>query len=273
MEVLIATARTADVGHEFAKAQALVDHVVALTLESWREGADVVLWPEFMWMALEQFSPGLSGVAELFWNVHFPALTSELSVLGKCVVLGTVPFKADDGWRNRAVIFSDGTPHFQDKLCLTPWESDFRGGSGIHLWQLGKWKLGVLVCLDVEIPEHSVTLRVSDLDILLVPSATETLLGTERIARCASARAVELGCHVVVSHLVGTTQASSLIDENVGRLSCYSPSQTAFKRQPRIVESDIFTSGWESATFQFDRKNLDHMRRNKAETNPANLRI
>jgi predicted amidohydrolase len=273
MLTLTIAARTADVGTHFENAEAFISWMIERTLQSWQEGADVVLWPEFAWLALEKFSPGLEAVARVVWQDQFEMLRAALSVPGKCVVLGTAPASEKDALRNRCLIFSDGQFHYQDKLCLTPWEAQFERGQGIHTWMLGGWKLAVLVCLDVEIPEHSVALRGQNVDVLLIPSATETLLGTERIARCASARSVELGCHVVVSHLVGKSDASSLIDENMGRLSCYSPSQAAFKKAGRIQETEVFTDGWNCLQFQLERQPLERMRRNKVETNPAKVRL
>jgi predicted amidohydrolase len=90
---------------------------------------------------------------------------------------------------------------YQDKLHLTPWESAFSPGDTLHLWHFAGLRIAVIICLDIEIPELSARLRDEEVDLILCPSATETVLGVERVDRCASARAVELGCHVAVSHL------------------------------------------------------------------------
>ena len=270
MKDLIVDAWTADVGHDFQAPAGFVDSVVSRVLASWEDGADVVLMPEFLWLSLERFVTGLPQLATLFWEEIFPSLQAKLAQPGKCVVLGTVPFQDGDVLRNRAVILVEGVLHFQDKMCLTPWEKDFRGGNGIGIWGFQGWRMGVLICLDVEIPDHSVTLRQRNLDLLLVPSATETILGTERIARCASARAVEIGCYVVVSHLVGKCE-SSLIDENLGRLSCYTPSQAAFRRGERVDEGAVHESGWEKRRFALGASALKRMRRNHVETNPSTV--
>ncbi len=41
---------------------AVLDRVIS----SWDEGADVVVFPEFAWMALERFAKSAEGVAGLF---------------------------------------------------------------------------------------------------------------------------------------------------------------------------------------------------------------
>ena len=238
------------------------------------EGADVVLFPEYLWMGLEPLTGGgLNGVSEVFWQKLWPQMQPRLCKPGKAAVLGTVPWQEADGtWRNRAPILVDGLVLFQDKLCLTPWEDAFRPGADLHVWELGGLKLAVLICLDVEIPELAALLRGAGIDLLLVPSATETLMGVERIGRCASARAVELGCAVVVAHLVGRS-STSLIDENVGRVSMYLPSQSFTSRQPREQSSAIVDGGFVREDFELSDRVVSLFRRVTPETNPAHLRV
>jgi len=107
-------------------------------------------------------------------------------------------------------------------------------------------------------------------DVVLVPSATETMLGVERVDRCASARAVELGVVVGVSHLTGTAE-SGLIDENVGRTAVYFPSQAAFRDEPRWVEGEVISSGTQTQRVVIDPRTFEVMRRMKQETNPSLL--
>jgi predicted amidohydrolase len=230
----------------------------------------VVVLPEFLWLGLERFAGGLDAISKLFWEQLWPEILPALSLSDKCVVLGTVPFHSPEGIANRAIVITEGRAHYQDKLCLTPWEKEFRPGRGIQPWDFLGWKLATLVCLDVEMPEHSIALRSVGVDLLLVPSATETMLGVERITRCASARAVERGCYVVVSPLVGKCD-SELVDENMGRLACYTPSQAAFRKMERMDESEILTTGWHCRTWELSAQALLRMRRNRIETNPALL--
>lgn len=267
---------TVDVGQPAATSEAWIDQLAGCVERSWQSGADVVLLPEYCWMGLEPFvaargaTETLAAMALLFWNDLWPTLRRRLSQPGKCAVLGTAPWinPVSGNLFNRSPIISESAAIFQDKLCLTPWESQFTCGSSIETWRFQNWRFAVLICLDIEIPEHSSALRGANLDVLLVPSATETLLGTERIARCASARAVELGCHVTVAHLTGTA-ASVIVDENVGRISCYSPSQSPFAEKQRSDEGEMHLSGFHCRRFVLSRQPLEVMRRMQAETNPA----
>lgn len=244
---------------------------------AWDGGADLVLLPEFTWMGLEPFAATpagvepLTAVAGLFRQELWPEVQTRLARPGKAVVLGTVPWRAADGsLRNRAPILAGGRVWHQDKLHLTPWEQAFAPGDRLRLWEFGGLRIAVIICLDIEIPELSARLRGAGVDLVLCPSATETLLGVERVDRCASARAVELGCYVGVAHLTGRAR-SELVDDNVGRVALYKPSQSPFRHEPRWQEGEVRTAGVERLRATLDAHALDVMRRLRAETNPALL--
>ena len=215
---------------------------------------------------------GLRGVSALFWNEMWPMMQTRLNRADKAVVLGTAPHW-DEGTKrlfNRAPIICEGRALHQDKLHLTPWENAFSPGESLRLWKFGGLTIAVIICLDIEVPELAARLRGRGVDLILVPSATENILGVERVDRCASARAVELGCCVGVAHLVGRAE-SDLIDDNVGRTAFYTPSQAAFFAQSRIDESPVVESGFQKLRCLVDATALAQMRSALGETNPALL--
>jgi predicted amidohydrolase len=273
---MILDLHTFDPGLSTDGPRAFADAVMAKVEASWQTGADLVVLPEFTWMGLEPLigpcvDRPLEKIARCFWEQLYPEIHERMSRSGKAVVLGTVPALAPDGSvRNRAPIFADAASFHQDKLHLTPWEQAFSPGDKIQLWRLGGFCIAVIICLDIEIPELSARLRDCGVDLILCPSATETILGTERVNRCASARAVELGCYVGVSHLTGVAK-SDLIDVNVGRAAFYRPSQAAFREVSRVEETAVFDAGSHCLRVSLDRHALEVMRRMKAETNPASL--
>lgn len=265
---------TFDPGIHARSPAAFAAEVTECVEASWDTGADIVLLPEFLWMGLEPLVGERTArrVATVFWHDLFPTLKSLLSRPDKAAVLGTAPFwdQESGALHNRAPVLIEGRELYQDKLHLTPWESDFAAGRELRLWDFAGLRFAVVICLDVEVPEISARLRGSGVDVLLVPSATETVLGVERVDRCASARAVELGCVVAVSHLTGHAD-SALIDESVGRTAVYFPSQSAFGKSPRWMEGEIVTQGMQRQRVQLDKHVMDVMRRMKQETNPAHL--
>lgn len=267
---------TFDPGISCKNPSEFASYIIERVKGAWDSGADLVLLPEFVWMGLESFvrvtgKEPLVAIADVFWDQLFPEIQKHLSHPHKAVVLGTVPALTGSGTiRNRAPILSEGRFLFQDKLHLTPWEHDFEQGTMLRIWEFGNYRIAVIICLDIEIPELSARLRDAHVDIILCPSATETILGVERVNRCASARAVELGCYVGVSHLTGTAD-SSLIDISLGRAALYSPSQSAFKDCQRHTETSVHENGHQTLRVSIDKYLLDVARRMHVETNPANL--
>lgn len=270
--------QTFDPGIPCSHPAAFADLVATRVESAWAEGVDLVLLPEFAWLGLEPlvdaagFPCPFHAVASIFWNELHPALARRLSKPGKAVVLGTCPWfnPATGALHNRAPILVEGRELFQDKLHLTPWEKAFSPGDRVQLWQFGGLKMGVIICLDIEVPELAARLRDEGVDLILCPSATETILGVERVDRCASARAVELGCHVGVAHLTGSAK-SDLIDENVGRVALYHPSQAVFQKAPRWVEGPVVAAGLQTLRHPVDAAALERMRRMTIETNPSLL--
>ena len=266
---------TFDAGVQAATPQAYAEECLRRVEESWDAGAGIVLFPEFCWVGLERFvgrERGLRSVSDMFWHDMWPAMQTRLARRGKAAVLGTAPFWDEKTNRlfNRAPIISEGRALHQDKLHLTPWESEFSRGDELRLWKFGGQTIAVIICLDIEVPELAARLRGRGVDLILVPSATETILGVERVDRCASARAVELGCCVGVAHLVGRTE-SDLIDDNVGRTAFYTPSQSAYLNQGRVSENPVIGNGFQRLRCAVDAGALALMRSAAGETNPALL--
>lgn len=272
-------ARTFDPSLPAGSVRGFAQAVVAQVESAWEGGADLVLLPEFTWMGLEPLlaehqpegKAALAVVADAFERECMPLLREKLTRADKAAVLGTAPARqADGGLRNRAWIMTEGRWLHQDKLHLTPWEDGFTPGDAIRLWRFRGLCCVVIICLDIEVPELAARLRGAGVDLVLCPSATETALGVERVNRCASARAVELGCHVAVSHLTGRAE-SALIDENTGLAAHYRPSQSAFQYQPREQATPRVDSGVQVLRAEIDPRALAVMRRMRAETNPALL--
>jgi predicted amidohydrolase len=262
-------------GAAAASADDYLECLIGRVEQSLEEGAELVLLPEFCWLGVQGLltGGGLRQVADWFWQEAAQRLQERLGRPGVCVVLGTVPFwdAASGTLRNRAPILRDGSWLHQDKLHLTPWEQGLVGGDGLHLFQVKSFWVAVVICLDIEVPELAVALRDRGVDLLLCPSATETLLGVERVDRCASARAVELGCYVGVCHLLGAAEGADLIDANVGRVAVYRPSQVPFAGEARMQEGDVMSAGRARLRFAVNSAALRRMRARQKETNPCLL--
>lgn len=206
--------------------------------------ADVLVLPEYL-LELSGFEPFV--------------------IPGKFVVFGS----KITGGRNR-LFLSDGLDvHAYDKQRLTPSESHLQAGREPAVFNFKGCKIAVLVCFDIEFPELAAQLRPHAPELLLVPAATETNLGYERVNRCASARSVELGCAVITCHLIGQSQVT-LVGSNVGCHHMYLPSQSLFsdhQRHAGFVQPH--RGGHIRADFSIP---IDAIRRQRAligETNPS----
>ena len=273
MNPFVIDAWTFDVGVAADSVAGYVEACARRVEQGWDSGADLVLFPEYTWAGLEPHLPpgaGLAGVARTFWDSILLGLRQRLSRPGRAVVLGTAPFLEAGTGRllNRAPVILGGDLITQDKLFLTPWERAFRRGEELRIFEFQGLRIAVLICLDIEVPELSALLRGRSLDLILVPSATETLMGCERVTRCASARAVELGCAVVVAPLTGRC-ASELVDENLGKTACYLPSQAAFAGGGRLLESAVHHDGFHTTRFSLAQHLLTSARAATSETNPS----
>jgi predicted amidohydrolase len=265
-----------DVGADYQTVEGCIDNILNKTVTSWSEGTDIVLFPEYAWLNLAQYREeffDLEEFAEFFWASAWPKIKTAFEKFDdKMVVLGTVPYLTENGIANRAIIYADGEFIFQDKLCTTPWESQVSPGHNLYVIDYSGIKCAIFICLDIEIPILAEKLKHrGDIDMILVPSATENLLGVERIARCASARAVELSTAVVTCALLGAQLDNAFIDRNIGRAALYLPSLQEFSVEERMIETELFESGEHKVRFEIDTALLRQARSSQGQTNPALL--
>ena len=184
MSKIIVDSYLYDVGFNHGSVEGLVTDIIARTKAAWQSGADMVVFPEYSWcnfMLYSSHKDNLVEVANIFWNESWPVLKAELSQQGKAVILGSAPFIMPDGKiRNRTPMLIDGRDIIQDKLCLTPWEAHLDGGDIIEIFEFKGAKCVNLICLDSEIPATFALLKeAGGIDVIFVPSATESMMGVD----------------------------------------------------------------------------------------------
>lgn len=218
-------------------------------------GADVLVLPEYVsehWLA---YAPAdLAPTAEVAFMAeegakaaaHLPALAARHGV---ALLAGSFPVAAPgrdpDGPAhvNRATLYlPDGRAVAQDKLCLTPAERDPAGwllntGTAVQVVDWNGLRLAVAICLDIELPALAAKLAADapDLDLLLVPSITETRAGYERVFACARARAVELMTAVCPVGAIGSVAPDGARPNHSGA-AVYLPCEPAFGHHGRFAE-------------------------------------
>lgn len=193
------------------------------------EGNHVILYPELFLMGLTKYFAGDLSDQYLLINRYlekklYPSITEMLKDRNVLLVLGTGPRVINGRIYNSSPVFLNSELIFQDKLFLTPWETDFTAGEILHVFNFSNLKTAVVICFDSEQPDLALKLKQEGIDFILIPSATTNRNGSQRVNRCASSRAIELGAIVMTSPLVGDAKCD-LVDHNEGRQGVFLPAQ------------------------------------------------
>ena len=262
---------TFDVGVSYSSVADFKNHLLGKITASLDAGANIVLFPEYTGYAVTKI-PTLKtkeAMAKLIWTEIFPDVMNLSKNYDALICAGTAPnLHRDSGkYRNRAILAASGKSIESYKRCLTPWEGDFEPGPQTCMFEWKNHKFANLICFDIEFPEIAGELKRFGPHFILVPSATADQMGVERVARCASARAVELGSIVIVSALVGINEGNPLVEENLGKCSFYFPAQEVYQNQ-FAIHSPLYTTGDQSLMHTVDLSLLSKVKRMDSETKP-----
>ena len=219
-------------------------------------GAELLVFPEYGLMELASL-----GGAEVARDLkgclrevsrHRPAvdaLHADLARRHGVHVLGASG-PVFDGPRpvNRATLFGpEGALGHQDKQIMTRFEAeewDVRPGGPLQIFDTPLGRLGVLICYDAEFPLLGRALAEAGAEILLVPSATETVAGFTRVRVGGMARALENQCAVVHAPTVGAAPWCPAVDMNRGRAAIYGPPDRGWPETGILAESPMDEAGW-----------------------------
>lgn len=241
----------------FADWAAYEAKLTAWVSEAAGQGADLLVFPEYGAMELaslegittaSEMEPALRAVAK-----HLPAadalhqrLASEYHVH---ILAGSGPVY-DPGPRpvNRARFFApQGQSGFQDKQIMTMderEEMDVHSGAPLQVFDTALGRIGILICYDSEFPLLARALAEAGVQILLVPSFTETLAGYWRVRIGAMARALEGQCVTVQSPCIGEAPGCPAMGPTTGAAAIYGPPDLGFPPTGVLAEGAINQVGW-----------------------------
>ncbi|QIR83838.1 carbon-nitrogen hydrolase family protein [Paracoccus sp. AK26] len=238
------------------------------------EGADLLVFPEYG--AMELASLGGRGVAgDLEASLHevarhWPQIQTvhqRLAARHGCHILGASG-PVFDGRRpvNRAILYGpQGIIGHQDKQIMTRFERedwDVIGAPGLRVFDTALGRIGILICYDSEFPLLARVLAQAGVELLLVPSCTDTVAGFSRVRIGAMARALESQCVVVQAPTVGPCDWMPALDENRGRAAIYGPPDGFWPETGIIAEGPMDQPGWIIADVDLSR--VGESRRNGA---------
>jgi predicted amidohydrolase len=219
-------------------------------------GADLLIFPEYGAMELASLG-GRAVAGDLEASLHevarhggrVEALHLRLAADHGCHILAASG-PVFDGARpvNRAVLYGPhGRIGHQDKQMMTRFERDewdVVAAPGLRVFDTDLGRIGILICYDCEFPLLGRVLAEAGVELLLVPSCTDTVAGFHRVRIGAMARALESQCVVVQSPTVGDCTWNPALDENRGRAAVYGPPDGFWPETGIIAEGEMDQPGW-----------------------------
>ena len=234
--------------------------------EAAEAGAELLVFPEYGGLELAStFGPEMEqdlagqirAVGSLIGQVD--ALHAELARRhGIHILAASLPVLAADlGGQpvNRArLIGPQGGVGIQDKRIMTPWEREIWGicgNSAARVFDTEIGRIGVAVCYDGEFPLIVRAMVAAGAELILIPSATETIAGAARVRTAGMARALENQIPVVTSPTVGAAPWSPALDMNHGSAGIFVPADKGLPPTGIIAEGEFDRPGWVHATIDF----------------------
>ena len=225
---------------------------------------DLLVFPEYGAMELASLG-GRAVASDLEASLHEvarheparDALHAELAARhGVHILAASGPHFEGQRPVNRAVLYGpQGRIGHQDKQIMTRFEREdwnVIGAPGLRVFETAVGRLGVLICYDAEFPLLGRVLAEAGVQIILVPSCTDTIAGYNRVRIGAMARALESQCVVVQSPTVGNVDWSPAIDENRGAAGVYAPADGFWPESGVIAEGAMDAPGWVKAEVDLD---------------------
>ncbi len=255
--------QTFDISKRFSSLEDIRRQFREQISSSIERGANVVLLPEYSVYAAAQLAgsqdPGKIG--KFFWEDVVPEIADLSRATKTLIVPGSAPYFNGKRLENSAALLVEGQVFRQPKLTLTHWEHEYQRGDQLHVVQWRDLNWICLICFDIEQPEIAAYIKKNvNPHVILIPSATSDTYGSERVHRCANARAVELGALCAVSSLVGEDLKNPLVDHNEGRAAVYLPSQSNIDAPSEQV-SAYWTSGYHELWAEVDRDLLLNLKK------------
>ncbi|MFN3516213.1 MAG: carbon-nitrogen hydrolase family protein [Novosphingobium sp.] len=198
-------------------------------------GAKLAVFPEYGAMELASLDPAtmddlagsLEAVAALAAQVD--ALHADLAARhGLHILAASIPARCADGrFVNRARLFTPGGKlGIQDKLVMTRFEREewhVSASAPLRVFRTRLGMIGINICYDSEFPLLARAQVEAGMELLLVPSCTDSLHGYWRVRLGSQARALEGQCYAVHSPTVGEAPWSPAVDVNRGAAAVYGP--------------------------------------------------
>lgn len=219
-------------------------------------GAAIAVLPEYLSLELgATFEPEIRGDLHASLAAIQPYRKAWLDLYaglaresGLRIAAGTFLLDVGGGrYRNRADLFSpEGSHVWQDKLQLTGFEKKtgvIEGGDALKVFDFDGIRAGIAICYDIEFPLPVRAQCEAGVQVLLVPSCTDTAAGATRVRVGCLARALENRCFVAQAVTAGEADWSPVLDINTGEATIYAPMDVGLPADGIVAASDD-ARGW-----------------------------
>lgn len=219
-------------------------------------GAKLAVFPEYGGMELTALDP--ASVGDLHASIaalaplaeRIDAAHAELAAKrGMHILAASLPIRGADGaFRNHARLFTPGGKvGTQQKIVMTRFERELwniAAGGPIRVFVTDLGVIGVAICYDSEFPLLVRAQAEAGAELILVPSATDTLHGWHRVRVGARARALENQCYVVQSPVIGNAEWTPSLDISHGAAGIYGPPDLGFPDDGVVAQGVVDAPGW-----------------------------
>lgn len=213
-------------------------------------GSTLVVFPELFALDLLDLSepeiPQMDAVIDTLARSFVGEMQAMAVHFGVYLLAGSIPFKLSDGKiRNRSYLMSPNNdkagsapPVYQEKMFLTPDEVawGWSGADTLSIFNTPWGRTAILICYDSEFPLVSQTLAAHEIDVILVPSMTEST-GFTRVRWSVQARAIE---HMAYAMVTGTVEDTADTNgwQTTAQGAVLGPSLPSFPLPPLVAEGE-----------------------------------
>jgi predicted amidohydrolase len=224
--------------------------------EAARNGAKLLVFPEYGAMEYagareESLAGDLEGYLAAVSDALGPmdATHAELAAKhGVHILAASGPARRPDRrYVNAARLFApSGAVGVQEKLIMTPIERTWgiAGGTRLKVFDTAIGRFGVAICYDSEFPLLVRAQAEAGAEVILIPSCTEFISGSNRVRTAARARALENTCAAVVAATIGDAPWSPLVDRSCGSAGIYVPAEHQFSDSGALAEGPRDLPQW-----------------------------
>lgn len=239
-------------------------HTENWVLKAVEKGAELLVFPEYGSMELVSIL-SIDAQQDLHLQIEemqqfldeFKETYRNLAIQNNVIIVApSFPVKMGENYFNRAFVFSSKGEGYQDKFFMTRFENE---EWGIHsapkqltVFESEWGSFGIQICYDSEFALGTQHLANNGIDLLLVPSCTETIRGATRVHVGTRARAMEQQVYAVVAQTVGNAEWSPAVDINYGYTGFYSTPDKNFPEEGIIGLGTPQAEEWQIEELDFD---------------------